>query len=881
MTVVDEVGRMLVMARVRPFNDRESNQKRAVTTDEQAQTLKVQFGMRPEMAYRFDAVFDESASQADVFRQVQLVVDGSLEGYNCSIFTYGQTGTGKTHTILGHDLWALAAECSAGGSTPMDPYEEARQAGGGQRGLIPRTMQHIFHELEAKRAGAEEGFAFQVAVTYLEIYNEKVRDLLVTTSGDRGDPAPAADESPSLDIRADPGKGLFVPGATEVQVMSLDQVLEVLWSGAKNRAMSATDMNAYSSRSHTIMTVFLDQTWPKEGRRVRSKCSLVDLAGSEKWKSHQLTKFSANRIKELTSINQSLSSLSNCISALLRSERGKRQSGSPRHNHIPYRDSKLTRLLQDSLGGNTKTAFVVTLSPAAASGEETLSTLQFAARAMRVHTFATSNMTTIDGNLVQRYQNEIARLKALLRAATGARGGGSGPGAGGAAGPSSHPVGSLEDQISAEMAADLEKIRDDNLQLLQDVSDLRSELALERREKQQILESIYGVGEDVAGTQHGGEIEARSNAELQMKVLQIQKNALAERVEALEINERAQEDRWQWLEQYHSWLRSLPFDPNSSSESQHDCDHSTTVTLRDRLSMMETSVVMQSQELKRTKELFLRHNSKLQDRLDELGRRHSAVLRMKCSSGSVLGAEARNNGAQTPSRLPRKHPQRASTQPAKAASPRSAWEELLTARGAFEETNGRSKGAAMVESQNYDPDEQRQTLKAAESRGAAWVKPARREEANDPGEVLGTRDPLRTSRQASSRMTEPYEHRDTGFSAVEPHTPRENPGERHKEPGSERKGEAHSNVAFVGTISTRPTLQQSGPSQDSQIGTCESKSLQGQDHQEQKKKKKKRKPKHEWSEHLDQTTNLPYYHNRITKETTWVKPAEFPGRILS
>ena len=322
-----------VFARIRPLNAREEREGegRAVVANGKESTVSVSPGYGGgdgERAFRFEEVFGESASQSDVFAACCAPLVGcALKGQNASILTYGQTGTGKTHTMLGHDIWRLAAECER---AAVDRSTD------GERGLIPRAMACLFGALRQSRAKAS------VKVSYVEIHNERVVDLLRP---------PGDDEAPSLDIRDDAERGITAVGAEEIEDAAEDQVLDVLWFGAENRAMCATDLNERSSRSHTIFSVVVERL-DKGGRLVTSKLNLVDLAGSEKWRSYELKAFSAQRIKELTSINQSPSALANVVGALIAGKA-----------HVPYRASKLTRLLQDSLGGNCKAAFVATMSP--------------------------------------------------------------------------------------------------------------------------------------------------------------------------------------------------------------------------------------------------------------------------------------------------------------------------------------------------------------------------------------------------------------------------------------------------------------------------------------------------------------------------------------
>jgi len=311
-------------------------------------------------SFRFDAVFDGSASQSDVFSETIPLLQSALRGYNCTIFTYGQTGTGKTHTMLGHDIWSLASEVEETNenidSLTMDEgnfsflffylhffviYLFVYQILGA-RGIIPRAMQYLFSTPSSRND------ELSLTLSYVEIYNESVFDLL--------NPPEDQSRNKGLEVREDGRGGIEVNGLSEVHVTTLHEVFTVLWDGAKNRNMATTNMNEHSSRSHTILIVKLllnkGLTEPPSffksissysnfllshisplilytigDKTLRSKLCLVDLAGSEKWKTHSISKFSEKRIRELTSINQSLSCLGNCISALL----------SPHRSHIPYR----------------------------------------------------------------------------------------------------------------------------------------------------------------------------------------------------------------------------------------------------------------------------------------------------------------------------------------------------------------------------------------------------------------------------------------------------------------------------------------------------------------------------------------------------------------
>ena len=325
--------------------------------------------------FTFDKIFDWKCAQKDVYDGAAArIVDASIEGYNGTIFCYGQTGTGKTHTMEGKD----------------DPPTE--------RGILPLAFHHVFDAI-AKDSGP--GVESLVRASFLEIYNENVRDLL------------AKDQTKMCALKETPDLGVYVDGLTTFVVKSALEMRKVLEVGKKNRSVGATLMNADSSRSHSIFTVTVEtsETAPGEPSnsgeaRIRvGKLNLVDLAGSER---QSKTRASGDRLKEATKINLSLSALGNVISALVD---GKSQ-------HIPYRDSKLTRLLQDSLGGNTKTVMIANIGPADYNFDETMSTLRYANRAKNIKNKPKINEDPKDA-MLREFQEEIARLKAQLE-----RGGG-------------------------------------------------------------------------------------------------------------------------------------------------------------------------------------------------------------------------------------------------------------------------------------------------------------------------------------------------------------------------------------------------------------------------------------------------------------------------
>ncbi|RLN92104.1 hypothetical protein BBJ28_00016714 [Nothophytophthora sp. Chile5] len=265
-------------------------------------------------------------------------------------------------------------------------------------GVIPRAVESLFEEL---RSISRQGSAGVVHCSYMQIYNNDVFDLLQDSKHRMKDSLPVREM-----IKGN-GKQIYVSGLSEFRVTSLQETLQLLKMGNRNRTIRSTECNEKSSRSHALLQLSIEvESRGLESATTiirRAKLSLVDLAGSEKWDTD--IDMQDDRCKELTSINQSLSALGNVISALT----------NPRRTHIPYRDSKLTRLLQDSLGGNTRTVVIATISPSESALEETISTLQFADRAKCVTARVKANELVDDAILLAQAQREISRLKLLLK----------------------------------------------------------------------------------------------------------------------------------------------------------------------------------------------------------------------------------------------------------------------------------------------------------------------------------------------------------------------------------------------------------------------------------------------------------------------------------
>ena len=322
--------------------------------------------------FTFDEVFDIDSSQKDVYAiSAKPAVNSVLEGYNSTIFAYGQTGTGKTFTMEGFTY---------------NQFDE-------KRGIIPRTIEDIFTYIESN---SNKDTKFIIRAAYLQIYNEMISDLLKPNNPNR-----------NLNIREDKKKGLYVEHLSEWAVRVPSDIYSLLEKGASCREVSNTNMNDVSSRSHAVFMITVEQLISDleiNGRQITKigRLNLVDLAGSERTR---ITGATGKQLEESKKINKSLSALGNVINALTDSKERK---------HIPYRDSKLTRLLENSLGGNCKTTMIATISPAQCSFNESLSTLNFAKRAKNIKNRPIVNEDIDHNALIHQYENELKKIKMEL-----------------------------------------------------------------------------------------------------------------------------------------------------------------------------------------------------------------------------------------------------------------------------------------------------------------------------------------------------------------------------------------------------------------------------------------------------------------------------------
>ncbi|PRP77553.1 kinesin family member 11 [Planoprotostelium fungivorum] len=335
--------------------------------------------MSREQTYSYDCVFEPDDVTQDVYDTMcGHVIKASMEGYNGTIFTYGQTSSGKTFTMKGSS---------------------------GQPGIIPLSIYDIFSYIEQSRDRE-----FVLRVSYLEIYNEIINDLL-------------APDNVNLKVHEDKSKGVYVGNLKEEVVLSPEHVFSLISGGEAHRHIGATDFNEQSSRSHTIFRMVIESREIIAGNPLAKtpvKCSLlnlIDLAGSER--ASQDVKDGEQRRKEGAYINKSLLTLGQVIYKLSEKNADRWDSNSrllltPGSVHIPYRDSKLTRILQNSLGGNAKIAVICTISLCLLNFEETNSTLKFASRAKKMKNTVTLNEVMDDKTLIRKYQNEILELKKKL-----------------------------------------------------------------------------------------------------------------------------------------------------------------------------------------------------------------------------------------------------------------------------------------------------------------------------------------------------------------------------------------------------------------------------------------------------------------------------------
>uniref|UniRef100_A0A7N8X2M2 Kinesin-like protein n=1 Tax=Mastacembelus armatus TaxID=205130 RepID=A0A7N8X2M2_9TELE len=363
-----------VALRIRPLSDAEQEEAATIVAhrvDDQMVVLMdpmedpddiLRANRSREKTYMFDVAFDYSASQEEVYRATTKgLIEGLISGYNATVFAYGPTGCGKTYTMLGTDK---------------------------EPGIYVRTLNDLFRAIEE----TSDDMLYSVSMSYLEIYNEMIRDLLNPSSG-------------FLDLREDSKGVIQVAGITEVSTINAQEIMELLMKGNKQRTQEPTAANQTSSRSHAVLQVAVKQQSRCRDvlQEVRfARLFMIDLAGSER---AAQTQNRGQRLKEGAHINRSLLALGNCINAL---------SDKNGNKYVNYRDSKLTRLLKDSLGGNSRTVMIAHISPASMAFEESRNTLTYADRAKSIRTRVKKNLINVSYHIAQ-YTNIISDLRCEIQ----------------------------------------------------------------------------------------------------------------------------------------------------------------------------------------------------------------------------------------------------------------------------------------------------------------------------------------------------------------------------------------------------------------------------------------------------------------------------------
>ena len=331
-----------VCLRIRPMSLQEKSRNDAACIEAVSNEQLILTHKSLRRSYTFNLVFGQESSQEDVFFNCSMdkLIDSALDGYSVTIFAYGQTGSGKTYTIMGRD----------------DAINEKILKNNKYSGIMPKSINYIWATVGRRQQ------KFYIKVSFLEIYNEQINDLLNPTNS-------------NLQIRWDQKQGFFVEGLLVIECKKPEDIVEIILQGTKNRKKGSHDLNKDSSRSHSILTVYLISEFISAGESYKKygKISFVDLAGSERLKE---THSKGGMIKETGNINKSLFVLGKVISSLT----DKKNT----NQHIPYRDSKLTMLLMDSIGGTAKTLMIACVSPSSVYSDETMSTLNYASPTMNI-----------------------------------------------------------------------------------------------------------------------------------------------------------------------------------------------------------------------------------------------------------------------------------------------------------------------------------------------------------------------------------------------------------------------------------------------------------------------------------------------------------------
>ncbi|VAH89463.1 unnamed protein product [Triticum turgidum subsp. durum] len=380
----DREANVQVVLRCRPLSaeEQKANVQSAVSCNDTKREVTVLNSLfkQADKTFTFDKVFGPKSQQRAIYdHAVAPIVDDVLEGYNCTVFAFGQTGTGKTYTMEGEMMQQV-------GELPASA------------GVMPRAVCHIFDILEAQKAD------YSMKVTFLELYNEEITDLLA--SEDQSRFPEDRQKRPTISLMEDGKGGAVIRGLEEIVVYSPGEIYSLLQHGSSRRRTADTALNMQSSRSHSVFSIYIHVKAATTGNQELMKCgrlNLVDLAGSE-----SIARSGAKevRAREAGELNKSLLTLGRVITALVE------------HSfHVPYRDSKLTRLLRESLGGKAKTCIIATVTPSVHCLEETLVTLDYAYRAKSIRNKPEVNQKVCKSDMLKDLYQEMEKMKQDVKAA--------------------------------------------------------------------------------------------------------------------------------------------------------------------------------------------------------------------------------------------------------------------------------------------------------------------------------------------------------------------------------------------------------------------------------------------------------------------------------
>lgn len=594
-----EATNVRVVCRFRPFNQREIDCGEAAAADE---LLKIVDGVAVQLVgqehgmFQYDRVFGQNAMQADVYNEVAAeTVANVMDGYNGTIFAYGQTGAGKSFSMFGKE----------------------HSTEGNLKGIIPRAAADLFGRLEEAAQNDPNFDVTEVKCSFLEIYKEKLKDLLNPNG-------------PVLKVRESPHKGVWVDGLVAEYVTCEAEVMEIIGLGEKNRHTAATAMNEASSRSHSVFILETIQKF-KDGSTKSGKLCLADLAGSERVKR---SKVEGLNLEEAAMINKSLSALGNCINALTQAGR----------DHIPFRDSKLTYVLRESLGGNSRTTLLVACSPHISSHEETVSTLRFAERAKTIKCSVKQNklrsveeLTALVEKLETTLKNQkryIKGLEELLEQhgidCSGVKSQCAGATAGnlvGVVGLDSKEVREMGERLEhleaekADLLSAIEELKNNSATVTDAIQETMNELEVAARSEQEAKEKVIAEATAEAEKLNGLILEEKEKYE----------EANAEKDALLELLEEKEEEVQATREELEAQITQLKASDStavkeiSALQEQLDASNNALSSLRHELAQLNTTVQQSQLELTNAQEEIARSKTSSASKDTEL----SELLREK------------------------------------------------------------------------------------------------------------------------------------------------------------------------------------------------------------------------------------------------------------